>query len=62
MTLVDKLDLSNDEIERGKYRESRIEWHPTMVCPECGDRMFLWGTIEEPKWVCRSNLYMEGGC
>jgi len=59
-TLVDRLDLSQDEIEDGREREYKVIWSSVRKCGACGDRMFK--VTDNGKWECRSNLYMEGGC
>jgi hypothetical protein len=67
MMKVDEMKLDADTIFWGKHYELFVLWHPTMKCPECGDEMYCADigdlTKEEDKqWLCRSNLYMEGGC
>jgi len=64
---IDEMDLDNGTIFWGQYHEMSAEWHPTMLCSECGDKMYRanFGDLtkeEDKQWLCRSNLYMEGGC
>ena len=41
--------------------ETKYEWSLNgKTCPECGDRM--WYNRYWEKWLCRSWIYMEGGC
>ena len=47
-------DESNQELEK------QFVWTLDRFCPKCGDRMFFFPTIR--KDLCRSWLYMEGGC
>jgi len=52
--------LSPDEISEGIKREETVAWSKCDTCSVCGDRMFYFPSWE--KLLCRSWLYMEGGC
>ena len=57
---VDDLFIPADErLERERHHQD-VKWHPRKQCKYCGDRMF-WNEGWK-KWVCRSWIYMEGGC
>lgn len=62
---IDKMNLDKDTMFWGNHYERFVEWHPTLKCPDCGDKMFCdhSGKKEQDKeWFCHSALYLEGGC
>ena len=59
-SLKHKLNLSDYEEKDGERKELEYQWHPTKTCEDCGDRMFWHAPWK--KWLCRTWIYMEGGC
>ena len=70
---IDDMTLDKEVIFWGSHYEKFVEWHPTLTCPDCGDKMYCGDRMycgdmvnfikkENKQWLCRSNLYMEGGC
>jgi len=56
---VDEFIPFKEMTERAK-EEAKVTWHDLMKCPTCGDKMFWSDTWD--KWICRSWIYMDGGC
>jgi hypothetical protein len=59
MVRVDEF-IPEDELLDKVYQEGQVQWHSLKECPYCGDRMF-WDDNWHV-WLCRSWIYMEGGC